>query len=89
MNVGKSRNGSRTNRRRSNNTTQRRSRTMAYSIQRLAKVVGVGRSTLYAEIAAGRLIAQKVGRRTIVTRANVTAWLRGLPNLLSRGEATR
>jgi excisionase family DNA binding protein len=89
MNASKSRNGSRTNRRRRNNTTQRRARTMAYSVQRLAKVVGVGRSTLYAEIAAGRLVAQKVGRRTLVTWANVTAWLQGLPNLLSRGEAPR
>ena len=37
---------------------------------------------IYEEIAAGRLIARKIGRRTIVRRADALAWLRSLPRLL-------
>jgi hypothetical protein len=54
-------------------------RRLAYGIDELVKFVGVGRSTLYAEMAAGRLKGSKVGRRTIVTRANAVAWLRTVP----------
>jgi hypothetical protein len=36
---------------------------------------------IYEEIAAGRLIARKVGRRTIVRRADALLWLRLLPVL--------
>ena len=46
---------------------RRRSDRLAYSIDRLAKMTDLSRSSLYEEI-AGRLVAQKAGRRTIVTR---------------------
>ena len=36
---------------------------------------------IYEEIAAGRLIARKIGRRTIVRRADALAWLRSAPQL--------
>jgi hypothetical protein len=36
---------------------------------------------IYEEITAGRLIARKIGRRTIVRRADALAWLRSLPRL--------
>jgi hypothetical protein len=36
---------------------------------------------IYEEIAAGRLIARKVGRRTIVRGADALLWLRSLPVL--------
>ena len=45
----------------------------------MAQVSGVGRSTLYSEIAAGRLVPCKVGRRTLITRGRAKAWLLGLP----------
>jgi len=35
----------------------------------------VGRQLVYDEINAGRLIAKKVGRRTIIPRANGKRWL--------------
>ena len=62
-------------------TTRRRSARLAYSIDRLAKESDISRSTIYEEIAAGRLIARKVGRRTIVRRADALLWLRSLPVL--------
>jgi hypothetical protein len=36
---------------------------------------------IYEEITAGRLIARKVGRRTIVRRSDALRWLRLLPSL--------
>jgi hypothetical protein len=60
--------------------TQRRRRSdrLAYSIERLAKMTDLSRSSLYEEIAAGRLVARKSGRRTIVTRRDAIRWLRSL-----------
>jgi hypothetical protein len=52
---------------------------LAYTVAQLAARVGVGRTLLYGEIAAGRLIASKAGRRTIITCENAQAWLRNLP----------
>jgi hypothetical protein len=57
---------------------KRTSTRLAYSIPRLARLTDLGRTTIYDEIAAGRLVASKVGRRTIVTRVNARAWLAGL-----------
>ena len=56
---------------------------LAYSIKRLAKDLDVSSKTLYAEIWAGRLIASKIGRRTIITGANARRWLKSLPTLLA------
>jgi hypothetical protein len=64
-----------------NRCRQRRSRRLSYSIPHLARETDTGRSALYLEIAAGRLIARKVGRRTIITRADALRWLRSLPIL--------
>lgn len=63
------------------NTVRRRSARLAYSITRLAKESDISRSMIYEEIAAGRLIARKIGRRTIVRRADALLWLRSLPML--------
>ena len=52
---------------------------LAYSIPRLAKECDIGRSSIYDEIGAQRLIARKVGRRTIIRRSDAIRWLRALP----------
>nr|WP_246339980.1 helix-turn-helix domain-containing protein [Ancylobacter tetraedralis] len=41
--------------------------------------MGIGRNKIYDEIAAGRLDARKVGRRTVITRAAIETWLGSLP----------
>lgn len=51
---------------------------LAYSIKRLSHETDVGRTMIYAEIAAGRLVASKIGRHTIITRTNALRWLRDL-----------
>ena len=75
---------SRKRRQRKERATTRRPARIAYTILQLAKIAGVGKTKLYGEIAAGSLIASKVGRRTVVTRANAKAWLRDLPMVRSR-----
>jgi hypothetical protein len=65
--------------------TRRRSRVLSkrlsYSVNRLAKECDVGRSSIYEEIGAQRLIARKIGRRTIIRRSDAIRWLRSLPIL--------
>lgn len=52
---------------------------IAYTIPEAAKAAGIGRSTLYEEIAAGRLSARKFGRRTLILREDLEALLKRLP----------
>lgn len=48
---------------------------LSYSIPGFVAATGVGRSTVYKEIAAGRLKTVKVGSRTIITADAGRAWL--------------
>ena len=52
---------------------------LAYTIDESCAAARVGRTTLYEEIAAGRLIARKVGRRTVILRSDLESWLAQLP----------
>jgi hypothetical protein len=51
----------------------------AFDIEGFARWAGVGRTSVFEEAKAGRLIVSKVGRRSIVTYANAKAWLNALP----------
>jgi hypothetical protein len=53
----------------------------AYSIAELAEDGPVGKSTLNSEIAAGRLVARKIGRRTIIIADDWRSYLAGLPRI--------
>jgi len=52
---------------------------LAYSIEEAVEVTGIGRSSLYLDIAAGRLVARKRGTRTIILTADLAAYLAALP----------
>jgi hypothetical protein len=58
-------------------------RKLAYSIAELTEMSGVGRSYLYEEIKAGRLVVTKAGRRSLVLHNDALAWLDSLPKLTS------
>ncbi len=48
---------------------------LAYSLDQVPAVVPIGRTKLYAEIGAGKLRTVKIGRRTLILRADLIAWL--------------
>ena len=50
---------------------------LAFSIPETQEIIGIGRSLLYREIAAGRLETRKIGRRTVITRQAIEAFLNG------------
>jgi excisionase family DNA binding protein len=49
------------------------------SVEEAARFLGIGRSLIFEEIKAGRLIARKAGRRTIITYDDAVAYLHSLP----------
>ena len=53
----------------------------AISIDQFCKRNNVGRTTAYAEIAAGRLVARKCGSRTLIGFSDEQAWLAKLPKI--------
>jgi len=52
---------------------------VAFSIIDAARAAGVGRSTIYENINSGALKARKAGRRTLILRADLQAWLDSFP----------
>jgi excisionase family DNA binding protein len=48
---------------------------LAYSIEEVAEATGLSRSLIYDEMNAGRLGYIKVGRRRIITRKQLEAFL--------------
>ena len=51
----------------------------AMTIKEFCDWAGVGLTTAYKEIDAGRLIMRKLGRRSIIRKADAEAWLAELP----------
>ena len=52
---------------------------LAYGISEACKVSSIGRTTLYTAIKRGDLKTRKVGRRTLITAAELLAWLNSRP----------
>jgi excisionase family DNA binding protein len=50
-----------------------------FSVAEFCNRYGVGRTTTYEEIKAGRLQAVKAGKRTLVTADAAESWLKSLP----------
>jgi excisionase family DNA binding protein len=60
----------------------------AFTLAEFCSAYGIGRTTAYGEINAGRLTAIKCGRRTLITTDAAEAWLHALePALASRADA--
>ena len=56
---------------------------LAFSIKELALADGLSEDKIRDEIRSGRLLARKVGRRTIITKEDHRRWLAGLPVLVA------
>jgi excisionase family DNA binding protein len=52
---------------------------LAYSVDEVTRISGLGRSTVYEAIGAGHLIARKAGRRTVILAVDLNRWLDNLP----------
>lgn len=50
---------------------------IAYSIKEACKASSLGRTTLYAHIAAGRLLTRRIGGRTIIPAESLHAFIAG------------
>jgi hypothetical protein len=50
----------------------------------LTRKNAIGLTTVRGEIKAGRLVARKVGRRTIIATEDAKAWQEQLPKVLPR-----
>lgn len=50
---------------------------IAYSIKEACQASSLGRTTLYSHIAAGRLLARRIGGRTIIPADSLHALLAG------------
>lgn len=53
----------------------------ALSIAEFAQQYGIGRSSTYEELKAGRLRARKIGKRTVIAVDDAEEWLRNLPRM--------
>jgi excisionase family DNA binding protein len=54
---------------------------LAYLPKPAAQYLGIGLTSLYAEIKAGRITARKYGRRTLIPAEDLKAWLAALPEM--------
>ena len=55
--------------------------TQAFTIDEFCDRNAVGRTTTYEEIRAGRLLAKKIGSKTIIPADAERAWREALPDL--------
>lgn len=51
---------------------------LAFPVGEAAQIIGIGRTTLYAEIASGRVQTVTIGKRRLVTRQALEAYLAAL-----------
>jgi excisionase family DNA binding protein len=51
----------------------------ALSISEVCKISGLGKTTVYAAIKRGHLVARKCGRRTVILHEDLIEFLRNLP----------
>lgn len=52
---------------------------LAYSVEGAAAAARLGRTKIFEAIKAGKLRARKDGRRTVILKEDLTAFLRALP----------
>jgi excisionase family DNA binding protein len=53
----------------------------AFSVDEFCAIYGICRQTFYDEIHRGRITAKKLGKKTLVLRADAEAWAKSLPTL--------
>lgn len=51
----------------------------AFDTLQAARYIGIGKTMLFDEIKAGRIPSRKIGRRTLILRNDLDAWLAAIP----------
>ena len=59
----------------------------ALTVAEFCQVVGIGKTTFYSEVRAGRIHPKKIGSKTIVPMSELSAFLDRLPDMASRHAA--
>lgn len=59
----------------------------AYTIADFARAFRIGRTKVYAEISAGRLVARKSGKRTLILLSDAEHWAANLTTVIGRGQS--
>jgi excisionase family DNA binding protein len=54
---------------------------ISMGVDEAAKAAGIGQTKLREEISAGRLIARKLGKRTLIAMADLETWIANLPQV--------
>ncbi|MET4801211.1 helix-turn-helix domain-containing protein [Bradyrhizobium sp. LB11.1] len=54
---------------------------ISYSVHEAAKAAGIGLTKLREEIRAKRLVARKLGKRTLINADDLNAWAANLPRI--------
>lgn len=60
-------------------TTQLVSERGMFGVDDFCSWAGISRATFYREVAAGRLVARKIGRKTVVPPTEANRWAEALP----------
>lgn len=68
------------------NNTRAAAEKLAFSIADVVSLSGLCRTLVYSEIRAGRLRARKCGRRTIILRCDLEAFLQKLPGVVATAQ---
>jgi hypothetical protein len=61
----------------------------AYTPSDFCAAYGIGKTTFYAEVKAGRLHVRKVGRRTLVLASDAEQWADELPVMRRVGQKSK
>ena len=59
---------------------------IAYSVSQAAEALGLSKSMIYNQLQANRLGSVRVGKRRLITRQHIDAWLAGPWRLTGRGD---
>ncbi|WAV88897.1 helix-turn-helix domain-containing protein [Oxalobacter aliiformigenes] len=53
---------------------------LLFSVKEFCEMVGIGRTTFYQEVKAGRIKAKKMGRSTLIPKSELERFIEELPS---------
>jgi excisionase family DNA binding protein len=56
---------------------------IAYTVKEACSISRIGKTTLYAAIRRGELVARKLGTKTLILEEDLRCWIEHLPTITS------